>query len=103
MAKAAGRGRTRLHAFSAATGGLCRARAGANQGARRNALGGARGVAWRGLAQRHAQGGGARRARPASLKESAYGFLSRGRNSLSGRLIAPEQGRVMVLPPSVQV
>ena len=35
-------------------------------------------------------------------RHAAAGFL-RGRNGLSGRLIAPEQARVIVLPPSVQV
>ena len=30
-------------------------------------------------------------------------FLLRGKNGLSGRLIAAVQARVMVLPPSVQV
>ena len=62
MAAAARRGRARLHAFSLAAGGLCRARAGENQGARRHALGRARGIARRGAAERDAQGRGARRA-----------------------------------------
>ncbi len=57
VAAAARRGRARLHAFSVAAVGLCRERAGKNQGAGRDALGRARRSARRGAAQRHAQGG----------------------------------------------
>src|SRR5215216_2411053 len=39
----------------------------------------------------------------ARTRHAAACFLPRGRNGLSGRLIAPAQARIAVLPPSVQV
>ena len=84
-------GRARLHAFPAAADGLCRERAGEDQSAGRHALGGARRTAWRGAAQRHAQGGGACRPRRPQSHPIGLSRTTSGRHDMNiqGRLRSP--------------
>ena len=64
MAARAGRGDTRLHAFSARADSLCRSRTGAAPHAQGHALGSGRRARRRGAAESHAQGAGARTRKP---------------------------------------
>src|SRR5581483_4216849 len=77
MAAAARRGRMGLHAFSAATIGLCGARRFEHQSPGRDALGRAREAAWRGASQRHAQDRGARRHRGLRSRGSKGGMMKK--------------------------
>src|SRR4029079_5340633 len=96
LAQAAGRGGAWLHAFPAAGDGLFRQGPRRAPGAARHALGRCGGAGRRGAAQRHAQGGGARRSGRASRKEvmmATASDLRRVALSLEGTTEAPHFDR----------